>query len=85
MLKRLFCNPRWNESLFLVSCAERLTNDPAGTQHPGILHRIRIECARNGANLTATPCLQFRLLFIHRHGGTLQKEVTFISPVYAAA
>ena len=29
MLGRLFWNPRWNESLFLVSCAERLVDqDP---------------------------------------------------------
>ncbi len=29
MLGRLFWNPRWNESLFLVACAERLMREPA--------------------------------------------------------
>ena len=29
MVRRLFWNPRWNQSLYLVSCAERLLEDPS--------------------------------------------------------
>jgi hypothetical protein len=84
MLKRMVWNPRWNESLFLVSCAERITTDPTEHSRQEILKRIRAELVREGIDAQAAPCLQFRLVFMHRHGLQLQKEVMFISPVYSS-
>ena len=76
MLKNLFWNPHWNESLFLVSCAERLLDNPTGHSEREILKRIRAGLPVNA------PFLQFRLVSLSREGDTLQKHITFISPVY---
>lgn len=76
MLKRIFWNPQWNQSLFLVSCAERLTQNP--TQHSLDEIRSRIEADAN----TSTPYMQFRLVFLSRIGSELHSEITYISPVY---
>ena len=76
MLKRIFWNPQWNQSLFLVSCAERLMQNP--TQHSLEEIRTRIEADAN----TTTPYMQFRLVFVSRTGSELHTEITFISPIY---
>ncbi|MCD8519774.1 MAG: hypothetical protein LRY57_00355 [Alphaproteobacteria bacterium] len=41
ILKSLFWNPRWNESLFLVSCAERLMNGEEDFAREEIFRRIQ--------------------------------------------
>src|ERR1700679_1033555 len=58
MLKRMFWNPRWNETLFLVSCSERLME--SGEEHSAkeIARRIQTELSQK-----TTPFLQFRLVF----------------------
>lgn len=78
MLKRLFWNPRWNETLFLVSCAERLMQNPTEHSSQEIMKHIKAELVRDGM---VTPYLQFRLVFVSREGMDLQKHITFISPV----
>src|SRR6187402_3359239 len=40
MLVRMFWNPRWNETLFLVSCAERLLTAPTEHSSHEIFNRI---------------------------------------------
>lgn len=93
IFRRLFWNPAWNESLFLVSCAERLQEHP--TEHS--INEIRQRILRDIAHIPALPTnsnspqnhstknhntdkiLQFRLLFVHRDGAHLIKEVLFIS------
>lgn len=82
ILKRMFWNPRWNESLFLVSCAERLMANPTQHSSQEILKRIRVELERNAIDATATPYLRFRLVFVSRDGTQLQKDIAFISPVH---
>lgn len=79
MLKRLFWNSRWNESLFLVSCAERIMMQPTEHSQQEIFSRIRADLERNSIT---TTYLKFRLVFISRDGDTLQKEILFVSPVY---
>lgn len=76
MIKRLFWNPQWNETLFLVSCAERLIENPTDHSYQEILKRIR-------ADIKSAPYLQYRLVFVRRDGVTLQKETLFISSVHA--
>ncbi len=83
MLKRIFWNPRWNESLFLVSCAERLMENPTEHSAQEILKGIKAELLRNAVDAVATPYLQFRLVFVSREEAGLQKNITFISPVYS--
>lgn len=82
MLKRLFWNPRWNESLFLVSCAERLMVSPTEHSSQEILNRIEAELQRKSIDVSATPYLQFRLVFLSREGAQLQRHITFISPIH---
>ena len=78
MLRNLFWNPRWNESLFLVSCAERLLDNPTEHSLQEILNRLRAGLD----NSASAPFLQFRLVSISREGDALQKQITFISQVY---
>ncbi len=65
MLRRLFWNPDWNETLFLVSCAERLVEEP--TQHSMDEIHARIARRIGGAGV-----LEFRLVF-HVRGGAMVK------------
>lgn len=78
MLKRLFWNPAWNESLFLVSCAERLQEQPTDHSINEIRRRVLREIARQSIK-SAGKLLQFRLVFVHRDGATLSKEVVYLS------
>lgn len=78
MLKNLFWNPHRNESLFLVSCAERLLDNPTEHSIQEILNRIRADIA----DADRKTFLQFRLVSISREGETLQKHITFTSQVY---
>ncbi len=82
MLKRMFWNPRWNESLFLVSCAERLMENPAEHSNQEILNRIKAELERSSIDVLTTPYLQFRLVFWSRHDARLEKHIAFISKVH---
>lgn len=80
MLRRLFWNPDWNESLFLVSCAERIAEHPTEHSQQEILARIRNDLTENTA-----PYLQFRLVFISRHDAELRREILFTSPIHPSA
>lgn len=62
-IKRLFWNPQWNEYLFFVSLAERLTINPTEHSRREILQRLTHH-AKSGSN--GHTHLQFRLVFIRR-------------------
>lgn len=83
MLARMLWNPRWNESLFMVSCAERLLENPTQHSEDEILKRI-IKELESGSSIPhpgyATH-LQFRLLLVQRQGTEIQQEVAFESSV----
>ena len=75
MLSRLVWNPRWNETLFVVSCAERLIDNPTDHSQDGIFRRV-------AADLAQTPeaeWLSFRLVFLSREGEAIDREVLFQS------
>ncbi len=65
MLGRLVWNPRWNESLYLVSCAERLVEEPTAHAENEIFRRIAADLA---GCPDARPWLSFRLQFIDPAG-----------------
>lgn len=77
MLRRMLWNPRWNETLFLVSCAERIV-DPDGMHDPA---RAEAEILRRLArDLGPGPgALRFRLVFVRREGERLVREVEHVS------
>jgi len=78
-LRRLLRNPDWNETLFLVSCAERMIGNPTAHCEQEIIERIKADI-RPGE--TTTAYLRFRLAFISRQENGLCKEILFISPAY---
>lgn len=72
MIARLFWNPRWNETLFLVSCAERLIDEPTDHSRDEIFRRISAEVGPD-------TLVQFRLVFLSRRGDAIEKDVRFVS------
>jgi len=83
MLTRLIWNPAWNESLFLVSCAERLLDEPTEHSRLEIQRRIAVDVAH--ATPDAPPFLQFRLILIARDGAALMRSVAYVAPPHARA
>jgi hypothetical protein len=79
MMGRMIWNPRWNESLFLVSCAERLMDHPTEHSRREIIARIQAELKRKGVD---APLVQFRLVFLSRQEAEIVREITYTSPVY---
>ena len=83
MLRRLVWNPRWNETLFLVSCAERLINAPTDHSQDEIFARLAAEL-RGGEDgedgAAAGGWLSFRLVFVSREDREIQREVLFQPP-----
>lgn len=76
-LKRMIWNPKWNESLFLVSCAERLIDNYTDHSENEILNRI----ARDLHNEKKLAYFQFRLIFIHREEAALKEKILFTSRI----
>jgi hypothetical protein len=81
LLRRLFWNPHWNETLFVGTCAERLMQEPSEHRIREIVDRIAADLADQMSDLSATPFLQFRLVFITREGTELREDVTFVSEI----
>lgn len=79
MLARLLWNPRWNETLFLVSCAERLINAPTDHSQDEIFSRLTIELRSEPNGADAGCWLSFRLVFVSREGDAIQRDVLFQS------
>lgn len=83
---RMLWNARWNESLFLVSCAERLTLAPTDHSRREILRRIAAELQRAQPPGALLPYLQFRLVFLDQgEDGRLIKAVTYQSEPHLMA
>lgn len=71
MLRRLIWNPRWNETLFLISCAERLSQ---GITPDHSASEIIARMKRDLATSTEASHFRFRLVFVHREGDQLTQE-----------
>ena len=79
LLRGLVWNPRWNETLFLVSCAERLIQAPTRHSEDEIFARLAADLARGADGPPTGPWLRFRLVFVHREGEAIIREVRFVS------
>ena len=97
-LGRLFWNPDWNETLFLVSLSERMVTDPSPANYRLLTARIGAGMTRwsveQGPELGLEPepaaadqrQFQFRLVLVMRNGAHLGREVVFVSdPVALSA
>ena len=82
MLKRMLWNPRWNEQLFLMSCAERLMAHPTEHSESEILNRIGTSLTSKRHETETAPYIQFRLVFLLRQGDEIHKRITYTSRVY---
>lgn len=81
MLRRLLWNPRWNESLFIVSCAEKLLDAPSAMREDELLTRIAAGIARGetGDKITGPTYLIFRIVVLNREGEQISRRVGFVS------
>jgi len=77
MLGRLFWNARWNESLFVVSCAERLLNAPTAHSEDEIFRRIAADLGEAGGD--SDGWIRFRIVLVSEEAGVLTREVAFLS------
>jgi len=83
MLGRMLWNPQWNESMFVVSCAERLMESPTRHSEDEIMRRIMSDVVNDTTQVHWADAshLQFRLLIIERQETELQEEVTYYSRI----
>ncbi|MBM4260135.1 MAG: hypothetical protein FJ145_01715 [Deltaproteobacteria bacterium] len=81
MIRRLFHNPRWNESLYMVTCAERLLEQPSRFREEEILRRITtaIESGEIGWAPAQARFVRFRILILKRQTGRVTERVMFTS------
>ncbi|MDH4380379.1 MAG: hypothetical protein QE509_00650 [Gammaproteobacteria bacterium] len=61
-VRRLFWNPHWNETLFIVRCAERMLEGDTGFPEAEIQRRLQ-RAARSGELLPAAAAPHARLVF----------------------
>ncbi|MBL4791277.1 MAG: hypothetical protein JKY60_20275 [Kordiimonadaceae bacterium] len=78
MMTRMVWNPRWNDNLFLVSCAERLMQKPTEHSYQEILNRIQADIKESDG----FSFVQFRLIFTHREEEILKESETFLSDIH---
>lgn len=82
MLGRMVWNPWWNESLFTVSCAERIVDQPNRHSEDEILKRIQRDLDAGFVSASNEEAyLQFRLLMVQRVDDELIEEVVFHSRI----
>jgi hypothetical protein len=77
MFARLFWNARWNEALYVVSCAERLMAEPTAHSQDEIFHRIAAHLADRRAECGAW--LSFQIVLVSEHEGAITRDVAFVS------
>ncbi|MCC6912555.1 MAG: hypothetical protein IT566_02540 [Rhodospirillaceae bacterium] len=79
MLARLFWNARGNETLFVVSCAERLLAEPTAHSQDEIFRRIAADVAEKDA------WLRFRILLVSEQDGAGVRALAFVSDARRAS
>jgi hypothetical protein len=85
MLQRMFWNPGRNETLFLLTCAERLLSGEIEFPRREIANRIARRMPTPPAGRERAPFLQFRLILVGGHGSDFRRDVAYVSPVFVPA
>ena len=84
MLKRMLWNSHWNETMFVMGCAERLAvnHNPEHSENE-ILNRIISDLKNPTSNIDVSDIthIQFRLVFIEREETNLVEEITYHSRI----
>lgn len=79
MLWCMIWNPQWNETLFLVTCSERLIAAPTQHSVQEIHKRVARDIMRRPSPPAPTTLLYFRLVFLDRMGTNIQKSIEYES------
>ena len=77
-MKRMLFNADWNESLFLVSCAERLIEYPTKHSEDEIFKRL-IAGISDKDKASGAKFIQFRLVFVRREDDSIIEEINYQS------
>lgn len=77
-----FWNARWNETLYLATCAERLMQDPSEHSSREIRRRLRADLVRETPDENRPSYFRFRLVFVSREDAELRRDVAYVSPAY---
>jgi hypothetical protein len=81
MLRSLLWNPRWNESLYMVSCAEKIIDEPSAMRENELVRRIAEAIQRGEVtnNFTQPAFLRIRIVVLNRKAGEIARQVMFVS------
>ena len=77
MLSLLLWNAWWNETMFIVSCAERLLAEPTAHSEDEIFRRIAADLV-NDLDWQG-GWLRFRIVLLSEHENAIVREIAFIS------
>jgi hypothetical protein len=77
MLAKLFWNAQWNETLFVVSCAERLISEPTPHSQNEIFRRIAAHLADRRE--ACGEWLSFRIVLVREEEGVIKRDIAFVS------
>lgn len=82
MLRRMVWNPCWNESLYVVACAERLIKlqDEDTQKHSAVQIAQRIR--RHLPDDEKAKSFKFRLVFMSRDGNNVERHQLYMSDLY---
>lgn len=83
MFCRLFWSPAWNDTLFVVSCAERIAQHAPAHSINEIKRRILSDIEQLPVKATG-KLMRFRLVFVCRDETGLSQEIVFLSEAYPA-
>jgi len=81
MLRSLLWNPRWNESLYMVSCAERIIDEPSAMLENELMLRIANAIQRGEVpyDFARPAFLRIRIVVLQRKAGQITQQVMFVS------
>lgn len=78
MFRRLFWNPAWNEALYLVSCAERLLEEPTPARATRLWMRVADAVGTVG-HPSPDPWLRVRIVETMREHERIGRDVRYVS------
>jgi hypothetical protein len=81
MLRSLLWNPRSNELLYMVSCAEKIIDEPSAMLEHEIVRRIAeaIQRSEGTRSFTQAMFLTIRVIVLQRQAGQITRQVMFVS------
>lgn len=79
-IARLFYNAKWNEYLYVISCAEHLLENVTTARVDEIFLRLRRACAQGELQAPAdAQFISFRIQIVERQGNNLSHTLAFIA------